>query len=265
LGGQSFSWNLIDEKENVYLGFTQDRIIKTRFAGDYMYWQTYPKKDDYKFIEEYFQLGIDYHHILEVIGKCHFVNKAIKKVPNIRILKQPLDFTILSFIISANKNIRSIRQSVRYLAAMYGESLDVDDRSVYLFPSTKKVASLTRQELRGTSVGFRAKYLKSSADQMLKQDWRDKLCDSDEMGTRKALTELYGVGEKIADCVMTFALGFENVTPIDVWAKRLLIDLYDLPDDWKYRQYRGWVQDQFGGYAAYAMQYLFEWYRVRVY
>jgi N-glycosylase/DNA lyase len=263
LGGQSFSWDLINPDKDEYLGFTSERAIKARFDNEYMYWQTYPVQNDELFIKKYFRTDIDYENIICQVSKDKLVCEAMSEMPNIRLLKQPLDQTILSFIISANNNIKAIRRSVRKLADMLGEKIKVGGRELSLFPSTEALAEASIETLRESRIGFRAKYIKKSAQMLLDGDFSEKLDTLDEDEARELLIQLPGVGNKVADCVLVFALGFDNLTPIDVWTRRAFTDLYNLPEDWNYEKMREWVKENFHGYASWANEFIFEWYRKR--
>ena len=80
---------------------------------------------------------------------------------------------------------------------------------------------------------------------------------------RTALTEIKGIGEKIAGCALVFSLGFDNVTPLDIWAKRALIDFYKLNPKMKYNEMSKWASKYFEGYAGWAGQFLYEYIRSR--
>ena len=43
---------------------------------------------------------------------------------------------------------------------------------------------------------------------------------------KQELLKLPGVGGKVADCIMLFALNKFEVFPIDVWVKRVMAELY---------------------------------------
>ncbi len=261
LGGQSFSWDKLSDNKT-YLGTTDTNAIVIRPTKDTLYWQTYPKQNDLSFIKEYFQIKKDYMKIIETIKQDPIIAKAIKTHPNIRVLKQPFNYTVLTFIISANNNIKSIRRSVRKLSKLFGEKINIPGiGKVNLFPTAKKIASLSIKDLQKTSVGFRAKYLKETAKLLTEKRLSERYLQMNETKLREELLKLHGVGDKIADCVLAFAAGFENVTPMDVWGKRILVDLYGLSGNLKYQEYREFTKQQFGGYALYAGQFLFEWYR----
>ncbi len=58
---------------------------------------------------------------------------------------------------------------------------------------------------------------------------------------------IYGVGTKVADCVLLFSLGFYEAFPIDVWVKKVISKYYGKSFD----------GSRFGAYAGIAQQYLF--------
>ncbi len=82
-----------------------------------------------------------------------------------------------------------------------------------------------------------------------------------EVNMREKLLQLHGVGEKVADCVMIFSLGYDNLFPLDRWGRRILTDLYGHHPKASYKDLREWVKTQYNGYASWASQLLFEWYR----
>lgn len=258
LGGQSFAWDFID---GAYYGFTKDRVIKIIRDGEYIYWQTFPKKDDFDFIKKYLRLDVNYEEVLKKISKDEHVKKAAAKYPNIRLLEQDFEQALLSFIISSNNTIRSIRKSVRTLNQMYGQKLEVDGKDFYLFPETEALAEAPLEDILKSKVGFRAKYIKDTAQNLIKSGLPRDIKKLDENEARKKLVELKGVGDKIADCVLVFGLAHDNVTPLDVWAKRVFINLYGLDPKMKYDDMRKWIKDYFEGHAAWAGQFLFEYIR----
>ena len=72
------------------------------------------------------------------------------------------------------------------------------------------------------------------------------------------LIKLPGVGEKIANCTLLFACGFNQAFPIDVWIERALRRIYfeDKPRATA-RELREFARTHFGPYAGWAQQYLF--------
>ncbi len=75
------------------------------------------------------------------------------------------------------------------------------------------------------------------------------------------LIELPGVGEKIADCVLLFAYGFQEAFPVDVWMKRVIEELYFSNKKITPQQVAEFGRRRFRPYAGYAQQYLYHWRR----
>ena len=260
IGGQSFTWR---KDEDTYIGFTSNRVVILKYIDGILKWQTYPELNDAEFITDYLRLNDPYEEILKEIQKDDHVRAAIKEFPNLRILKQDFELTLLTFLISANNSIKSIRRSVVLLAEKFGEKVETPFGKISLFPTTEKIATLSIEDLRSCSLGFRAKYLKASAQHLLETNLADRIQDMPEEQVRAELMSMSGVGPKIADCIMVFALGYESITPMDVWGKRILTEFYGQPDNMKYDDMRNWIKDYFEGKGAWAGQFLFEYIRTR--
>jgi N-glycosylase/DNA lyase len=114
-------------------------------------------------------------------------------------------------------------------------------------------------------MGFRAKYLLSTADRVATREFElEKLRQLPLPTARTELTTLPGVGEKIADCVLLFAYGFPNAFPIDVWVARALSQFYFKGRRKRPDQLRQFAARHFGPNAGYAQQYLFHHIRTQM-
>ena len=106
-------------------------------------------------------------------------------------------------------------------------------------------------------VGFSEKYLvKTIAD--LKEN---NVCD--ECNTiltnsqlKKILMSFVGVGPKVADCVMLFSFGRQDVFPIDVWVKRAMEKLY-MKKECTLNEIVKFAEQNFGSYSGIVQQHLF--------
>lgn len=262
LGGQAFSWDYYPD-ENTFYGFTSDQAIKLVRARHGMpyEWQTYPQKDDFDFLKNYLRLDVDFTKILNKIKKDKYIKSAIKKYPNIRLLNQDFEQTLLSFLISSNNNIQSIRKIIRSMNKKFGRTINVNGKKIFLFPKTEIIADAKLEDLLECKLGFRAKFLKGAAKYSLETNLSKKIKNLNEHDTRNTLKEIKGVGDKIADCVLVFSLGFDNVTPLDTWGKRFCTQFYKLNPKMKYKEMRSWISNYFEGYAAWAGQFLYEYIR----
>ena len=263
LGGQSFAW---DFEDGYYWGVTKDKGIKLKIVKaihelPLLHWQTYPEKDNFNFIKEYLRVDVNYPKIIKKIQKDNHIKAAIKKYPDLRLLKQDFEETLLSFIVSSNNNIKSIRKIIRSVNRRFGKAVNIDGRKTFLFPSSEVIAEAKLEDLLECKLGFRAKYFKNAAKYLLEKKLSKKIEKMSEADARNALLEINGVGEKISDCVLVFGLGFDNITPLDVWGKRAFAKFYKLNQKMKYEDMRKWISNYFEGYAAWAGQFLYEYIR----
>ena len=209
--------------------------------------------------KRYFDLDKDYSDIKDRILKLdNRLSYAIKAKPGVRILRQDFFETLISFIISQNKQIPHIKQIVHNISEKYGSKIYLNDNHVvYAFPTVEQLAVVTEEQLRECKVGFRAPYIKCATDMVASgQICEEKLLDMSVAEAREALMTIKGVGEKVANCVLLFGLGFTDTFPVDVWMKRIMEYMYfDSPQDKKLIE--SFAMEKYGDLAGYAQQYLF--------
>jgi N-glycosylase/DNA lyase len=192
---------------------------------------------------------------------------AIAACPGLRLLRQDPWECLASFILSSTKQIVQIQQIVRSLCECYGDDLcaSLSSRSNCLsFPSAAKLASLTESQLRSCKMGFRAPYLLKTA-RIIASNQLDleSLRALPTNQAREALCDLPGVGEKIANCVLLFAYGFQDAFPVDVWVQKAIRQLYFPKRKPSSKRVKTFVQTHFGPNAGYAQQYLFHYMRTQ--
>jgi N-glycosylase/DNA lyase len=149
---------------------------------------------------EYFDLETDYTKIQIEIMKNLPDNllPVVAAGRGIRILRQDFKRTVISFIVSANNNIKRFSKTLA--------QIDFSNLSNY-----------TADDFRLMGCGYRAPYLVSTIKMLEKPPF-----DSPHTITRKNLLTLPGVGAKVADCILLFALHKLDVAPVDTWIKRAL-------------------------------------------
>jgi len=178
---------------------------------------------------DYFDLGENYAAIRAHIDPADpYLQAAAEHEKGIRILRQDPWETLVSFIISQNRNIPAIRRSVELLAAACGdERTDSAGRPYFAFPAPEAVAALGDGALKACALGYRGPYVRAAAQAVLDGALDlEALRDADEERTMAALTGLYGVGVKVACCVSLFGLHHLDAFPRDVWIKRILAREY---------------------------------------
>ena len=80
---------------------------------------------------------------------------------------------------------------------------------------------------------------------------------------RHELLKLPGVGNKIANCVLLFAYGFQQAFPVDVWVMKALRELYFPKRRVSAKRLARFTATHFGPNAGYAQQYLFHYMRTK--
>lgn len=202
--------------------------------------------------EEYFDLKTDYSKVISSVDlKDEFLTEAVNYGSGIRILKQDTWEMIVTFIISQRKSIPSIKNIVERLCVKYGEEKEYNGTTYYTFPSYDVLGSLELEDFQDLSMGYRDKYILKAARSFLYGEINiDYLKEANYEDAYKVLLELYGVGKKVANCVLLFGLYHIDAFPIDTWIERIINKVYDgnFPRD-RYKGYEGIIQQYMFYYA----------------
>lgn len=175
-----------------------------------------------------------------------FLAKAIEHSPGLVILRQDPWEVLISFIISQRKSIPAIKNSIERLCKAYGTPID---ETHYAFPTAEQLICLDKDDC---GLGYRKGYIEELAKDVVSGKFSmEELVTSDYDTAKQMLLSIKGVGEKVANCVLLFGLGFENAFPIDVHVKNILDKYY--PDGFPY--------DRYDGQLGLVQQYLFEYQR----
>lgn len=255
--GQCFHFKKLSENE--YAISARNRLLHIKQEGMRIYFYDTCMDDFEKIWMEYFDLERDYGVIKEQLLKADMsLKEAIDTMWGIRILKQDFFETLISFIISQNKQIPHIKQIVNDISREYGEFLgEINGEKFYSFPSVNILKTVSEEKLRELKVGFRAPYIYDAVSKVYEGTIDENelyLLDGDEIMNR--LMQIKGVGEKVASCVMLFGLGKREEFPVDVWIKRIMEELYFHKDTPK-EVIRKRAMEMYGEYGGYAQQYLF--------
>ena len=264
--GQCFRWNKIDE--NTYIGVIKEAVIKvTKDKNRYIFTGKSDSGNFEDIINYYFDLATNYSIYKEKLSKIDkFMSESIKFGEGIRILRQDLWETIISFIISANNNIPRIKKIIERLSKEYGKEVEFEGKKYYKFPTPEELADVSAEELRKLGLGFRDERIVNTTHMILMNqvnlDELKKMNNTEIM--REDLLKLDGVGPKVADCILLFSLKRFDVFPIDVWVRRVMNDLYihnEVEEKVSKRQLQELAEDKFGRMSGLAQQYLFYWKR----
>ncbi|MBR1816635.1 MAG: DNA glycosylase [Lachnospiraceae bacterium] len=260
--GQCFHFTRLDKKDYELMAYGRYLHIKqslddSRINRVVLYNTTL---DDYNEIwAKYFDMEADYSDIkAKVLKSDDRLKEAVDAKAGIRILKQDFFETLISFIISQNKQIPHIKQIVHTISERYGDKLLLsDERTVYTFPSVERLYEVSEDELRECKVGFRAPYIRDAVCKVYSGEINEeRLRGMSFNDARDELMTIKGVGEKVANCVLLYGLSFTNAFPVDVWMKRIMEYMY-FGEDTKKEVIESFAYERYGEYAGYAQQYLF--------
>ena len=255
--GQAFRWRRSGENE--FKGITCRGAITLCQVGESILFKGITEDEFQGFWLNYFDLDSDYTLIRNTVQCDNNVCRALSAHKGIVIMRQPFWETLISFIISANNNIPRISSTIERLSRAFGEAIEGED---YLFPTPKALAEADIEALRACGVGYRDAYIKSTAQKIASGEFcPEALRGMTRLEARKALCTLQGVGEKVADCILLFSLGFEDAFPIDVWVKRTMSSLYFEGEQISNRAIEQKVREIFPKWSGYAQQVLFHWMR----
>lgn len=206
------------------------------------------EEDLHRYWWNYFDLSTDYAVILASIDpKDQYLSQAASYGRGIRILRQDLWETIISFLISQNNNIPRIRKSIEALCGRFGKPLE---EGYHAFPTPDAIAQAGPDALQGLGLGYRDKYILAMAKRCAGPDGKEWLRSLEQADCREAmslLTQEYGVGIKVAGCICLFALHHVDAFPIDTHIRQILEKHYP----------EGFPFDHYQGYSGIIQQYLF--------
>ncbi len=255
--GQCFHFSKIHD--NDYGVVSGEKFVRVVQKDDELYFYNSSEKDVYDYWIKYFDLERDYSVIKEAIIKSDArLKRVIQNMHGVRILNQEFHETLISFIISQNKQIPHIKKIVFELSRCYGEKLaEIDGIEFYSFPDISRLSDISEEDFRELKVGFRAPYLRDAALNLYNEKVGDFLRDMTYEEAAGTLMQIKGVGEKVSNCVLLFSLGFRNAFPVDVWIKRIMEKMYFEENDTAKDVIARKAEDLFGEYGGYAQQYLF--------
>lgn len=209
---------------------------------------------DREFLTSFFALDEPYPNILAEINKDSFMSEAIRKYRGMRIVRQDAWECLISFLCSSAANIPKIKTNIEGMSRFFGKKICTFGIKGHAFPDLGTLDDY--EKIVQAKTGFRAKYIKAVND-IVDEPFFSSLKKMPYPEAKKALKCLPGVGDKIADCVLLFSLGFTEAFPVDTWMKKILRKRYFNDEDVPERQLQVFGMKYFGKYAGYAQQFLF--------
>ena len=260
--GQAFLW---EKHGDSWYGIDGDRVVRiTQSAGSVEFASF---QEDKMWEQRMFRLDDNSKAVFGEITKDPLVRKLVRTYPGLRLMRQEPHQCLFSFVCASNTNIPMIRRMLYSMARKFGRPAKVDGIEFFTFPPVAAIDRAGIDELRACGLGYRAKAIKAAARAVAGGELDfGAIKSASYEDAKKELLKVYGVGNKIADCVLLFSLEKLDAFPIDVWIARALAGHYRWLSDKKfgekltakqYEELSGSARGYFGRYAGYAQQYLY--------
>ena len=210
-------------------------------------------------LEHLLRLDDDLDSIAEAMPSDPLIDRAYDAHRGMRLVRDPPFGSLISFICSAQMRVARIHGMQTALAETYGETVTLDGTTYHAAPTPSALAAATEDELRELSLGYRAPYVRRTAEMVAEGEAHPE----DALGleyedARESLTRFVGVGEKVADCVLLFSLGYLEAVPLDTWIRTAVEEHYPDCERGNYVETSRAIRAQFGGtYAGYTQTYVF--------
>ena len=277
--GQCFRWDRIEEQnDSAFIGVVSNNVFKIsekekEILGndklevikltDIYVETTMEETAAKKFLEEYFNLSENYEDIKKKYSENYeSLKKATEFAYGLRILKQDEFETIISFIISANNNIKRIKKIINNISMKCGKKIEFEGKEYFGFPNIEELRKLKEEDFKSLGAGFRAKYLESTVNKIYSDNlekYIEKLNNLSNKELEKELLNLKGVGPKVANCIMLFGFNRIDSFPIDVWVKRVMQEEFFGGEEVSNKKIEEFANTLYE--KGLAQQYLFYWRR----
>lgn len=257
--GQTFCWNRIQgelygEGENEFYTFRNGEPLIVRETEEGIEAVTELDREE---VENALDLQTDLEEIFSQFPENDALEKSRKELWGLRVINDEFFPCLISYLCSPQMRIGRIKQMHDDIAKEYGAKVEFHGEELYRFPTPEELSEATEEELRDLGVGYRAEYIVKSTEIIRNGfDHRD-ISEMKYLEAKDEIKQLYGVGDKVADCVLLFSKRFHEAYPIDTWAQKCIeTHLPDLHHD-DYEKTSEKVREHFGEKAGYAQEYLF--------
>jgi N-glycosylase/DNA lyase len=280
--GQVFLW---ENHSNSWYGIDGSKILKITIKDTEKYkliennkflcelenidleYNSFPESKNWNY--KFFRLEDNQAVVNKTLTKDNVILNIYKKYKGLRLIRQDPFQCIISFVCASNTNIKRIRHMLSNITKKFGKRVTYNDLNFNLFPNPNELSQASIEELVSCGLGYRSKFVKSIATQIKNNLELNSLKEMKYLEAKAELTKLFGIGNKIADCILLFSLEKTEAFPIDIWIYRALFQYYGwmfkddgiiknakLPEN-KYKLIYNKINNYFGKYSGYVQQYLY--------
>ena len=271
--GQTFRWDRRDGRmyedrvpsggDAWYRSVLDGRAVELRQSETAIEWRA--DGDPTTAIERHLALDDGMATMLEALPDDETTIAARRAFSGLRVVDEPFFPTLVSFILSAQMRVERIHSLVQSLAEQYGETHTLGDgEEIAEFPDPATLAAVSESDLRELGLGYRAPYVVSTAEMvadgtLTAEDIRGRAYED----ARSTATEFVGVGEKVADCVLLFSLGYTEPVPLDTWIETAIESHFPAAAGDTYTETSRGIRERFGPNPGVTQTYVFHYLRHR--
>ena len=240
----------------------EPEVLRVRQADRRLEWEA-STPDAHDRLVELLRLDDDLDSIIAATPEDDLLEAAYKAFRGMRLVRDPPFASLVSFVCSAQMRVSRIHEMQVSLAEQYGETVTFDGETYRSFPTADRLAAASEADLRELSLGYRAPYVQRTAEMVAAGEAHpDEACGLEYEAAREYLTQFVGVGQKVADCVLLFSLGYLQAVPLDTWIHTAIEEYYPDCERGNYEATSRAIRERFGGeYAGYAQTYVFHYLR----
>jgi N-glycosylase/DNA lyase len=230
--------------------------VRVRQDGDTLTWES--TVDAAAVLRRRLGLEDDLTAIRAATPDDDLVEEAFDDHWGMRIVRDPPFGGLISFICSAQMRVARIHGMQQRLRETFGTPVTFDGETYHAYPTPEQLADASETELRDLSLGYRAPYVRDTAEMVAGGTRPEEVRGQSYEDARETLTRYVGVGQKVADCVLLFSLEYLQAIPLDTWIQQTIEEYYPDCDRGRYAETSSALRERLGGeYAGYAQTYIF--------
>jgi len=236
-------------------------VVRVRQDEDRLVWES--STDAEALLRDRLRLDDDLPAIRAAVPDDDVIEQAFDAAWGMRLVRDPAFPCLISFICSAQMRVARIHGMQRSLERAFGDTVEFDGETYHAFPTPERLADATEEDLRDLGLGYRAPYVRDTARMVADGEAHpEEALGLDYEDARESLTRFVGVGDKVADCVLLFSLGYLEAVPLDTWIRTTIEEYYPDCDRGNYAETSRAIRAALGGeYAGYTQTYVFHYLR----
>ncbi len=254
--GQIFRYTSLDDGS--YTIVLDDRVINVKYKDNTLYVESNNYDNLKEKVIKYFDLNRDYDAINKtLISDDKSLEEIVLSCNGLKMVNSFPFETLISYIISQNNSVPSIKKSVDKISQKYGDKVTFRNEEYYLFPTPLELKNVTKEDYRTCSVGFRDKYIEGIVKLINENpNYLNNFYKIDSPTSFEILLDSKGIGPKVASCVLLFAYQKFDVFPVDTWVKKFMKEKYNIEGE---KNIRGFAKKRYKDYSGIAIQYMFHY------